>query len=329
MNQIERDIQWLVQSPSLMTPQKNDISIIDDLGDWIKDVSGVGREEGISNSGSNLNSGESHEYRRLGLYAEWLFELWCDQHPKIQLLDRGVQVRDATTGQTLGELDFLLKLNDCYIHLEMAVKYYLATEDGSQLSMYYGPNPRDRMDKKWQKMVGQQSQWLQADNAHLCYDFQTDLPQTFLNQEWEPHILIKGMIFRQWTMESSKQKWAAEIQAQCDQGWWGYPKDWDHYLEGQMSEVRWLPLPKLRWLSPVFEQSKENLLTIDQAKNQIDASRTPQMVAGLIQQKDGNWRETTRFVIVPNQWPHYHAQLSGYITTAWDSPGVRCPRSCS
>jgi hypothetical protein len=304
MNTIKRDIQWLVKSPSLIAPDWEGVTIINDMENWVQQMGGFLSSGRGQKSIDDMEPELAQSIRRLGVYAEWLFQLWIGHLSPFELLDRGVQVRDRETGQTLGELDFLLKLADRYIHVEMAVKYYLATENGSRLAMYYGPNPRDRMDKKWQKMVEQQSQWLQADNAHLRYDLNTDLPETTLRQNWENHILMKGMIFKQWNPKISDQQWPPEVNPQCDQGWWCFNKDWSHFLQNQPDNLRWMALPKLRWLSAALEESESHLRTTDQAIKQIDASRNPQMVAGLTQQREGHWLETQRIVIVPNQWPH-------------------------
>ncbi|MGL6070381.1 DUF1853 family protein, partial [Craterilacuibacter sp.] len=61
---------------------------------------------------------------RLGHYAEQLLLFWFQQAPHIELVAQGLALRDAA-GITLGEFDFLLRLDGEPWHLETASKFYL------------------------------------------------------------------------------------------------------------------------------------------------------------------------------------------------------------
>jgi hypothetical protein len=247
--QLFRDLQWLIESPMLINkiglPFDSNVaspSIIDsmyELVDGVKNRKKIEQQLAYHRETLALHF-NGIPFKRLGLYSEWLLNYWATHTQEIALLDTGVQVRDSITGRTLGELDFLLKSPDNLIHLELAVKYYLVTGDGSELKFYYGPNPRDRMDRKWHKMVYKQTQWLQSDDRLERYHFETDLSEELLGQYWKNLLLMKGKIFLHWNQTSLKQKLAPEINPSCEKGLWCYQREWKEYLSEQNPQLHWI-----------------------------------------------------------------------------------------
>lgn len=81
------------------------------------------------------------------LSAQSRYEILASQ---IQLIDKGI---------TLGELDFILKdkvTNRCY-HVELSYKLYLLDSSSStDLKYWVGPNKRDSLYKKWNKLCDSQ-----------------------------------------------------------------------------------------------------------------------------------------------------------------------------
>src|SRR5690554_1995355 len=96
--------------------------------------------------------------RRLGLYFEQLYACLLQDLLGWELLARNLQIRDER--RTLGELDFLLRnpLTGEVEHHEIAVKFYLGHTDAvSRRVRWYGPNSRDRLDLKTDRLLQHQT----------------------------------------------------------------------------------------------------------------------------------------------------------------------------
>jgi hypothetical protein len=305
-NQQKRDLEWLINSPSLISVSTLDLSsnvlIIENMNDFATEFSGEFYRLNLDSHSENQSDLKCTSHNRLGHYAECLFEYWAEKHPDVELLDKGVQIRDAT-GQTSGELDFLLKINQQLVHLEMAVKFYLMADDKSELSSFVGPNPSDRFDLKYHKMVNQQSQWLQRDWKKEGLELETELSEELLNSDWQAAILLKGMIFIHWKKSQKGPDLPDEINEDCVKGEWCYPSEWDAYLKAQKSEQGWKPLHRLEWLSPARAGNESEILSGDEISSVIKRSKYPQMVAGLsTDEGGGHLIEKTRVVVVPDDW---------------------------
>lgn len=93
---------------------------------------------------------------RLGLVFESLWHFFLEQDPHTELIVHNLPIRNAT--QTLGELDLLYRNldNGQLLHLELAVKYYLhhpaGAVNGRAASCWYGPELRDRLDLKLERL---------------------------------------------------------------------------------------------------------------------------------------------------------------------------------
>lgn len=96
--------------------------------------------------------------RRLGLYFESLWQFFLRSDPQVDLLASNLPVRDG--GRTLGEFDLLYfcRQRQRPVHLELALKFYLCAPgaDGSEWHHWLGPNSRDRLDLKLQRMLDHQ-----------------------------------------------------------------------------------------------------------------------------------------------------------------------------
>lgn len=98
--------------------------------------------------------------QKLGhLYEDVLYESLINGE-KVDSVKRGSQVfrlDEKQRRQTIGELDFILKIGARIIHLELAVKFYMAvTTHDSQEVIWYGPDARDHWDRKRARMLDHQ-----------------------------------------------------------------------------------------------------------------------------------------------------------------------------
>lgn len=122
----------------------------------------------------------------LGKYAEKLLQIFFEQHPNFQLVAQNIQlIKDKVT---VGEIDFLLRdleINK-HIHLEFALKFYLKTS-WSGKEIFLGPNVKDNLNRKSQKLINSQSQLL---NSHADL-----LSAELRNTIFQPKIWMKGVRF--------------------------------------------------------------------------------------------------------------------------------------
>jgi hypothetical protein len=106
---------------------------------------------------------------RLGLYAEKLLAFYFAQRQL--LVAHSVQVR-ASKNDTVGEFDFLLRLDGGVVHWEFATKFYLleSREGALQAGDFLGPNLADSLGAKMQKILQQQLALSQhpASQTHLA-----------------------------------------------------------------------------------------------------------------------------------------------------------------
>lgn len=86
---------------------------------------------------------------RLGVYAESLLGYFLTHFSDVKLILKNYQV--IVEGITLGEIDFVFEWEGRVIHLELAVKYYLAESNKDDYDCWIGPNARDNLANKLMK----------------------------------------------------------------------------------------------------------------------------------------------------------------------------------
>jgi len=125
--------------------------------------------------------------QKLGHLYEDALETLLDPSSQYDLIDKSLQIRE-NSGRTLGELDFLVKdtLSASFIHLELAVKFYLAIESDDHF-LLPGPDARDNYFRKLEKMRSHQLSLVRK-YPHL-------LPEKFQHEEITVQQLVYGCIF--------------------------------------------------------------------------------------------------------------------------------------
>lgn len=101
-----------------------------------------------------------HGSLRLGLYFELLLGFWLEHGGHYDILAHHEAVRDARTGTTLGEVDWIIRHRESgqVEHWEAAVKFYLAYPQLRGLASFVGPSTkgRDSLHQKLTHMLGHQ-----------------------------------------------------------------------------------------------------------------------------------------------------------------------------
>jgi hypothetical protein len=215
---------------------------------------------------------------RLGQYFESLWHYYFHQHPNYQLITHNLQIK-SPENITLGELDLVVKdrQRDCVMHIELAVKFYLALphlyraelSTVDNLEAYIGPGLKDRLIDKFYHTL-----------RHQLPLSSSDIVKSMGIHIDEMHAIFKGRLFLPWCNLSSDQPiWLSQHQLKY------LP---DNLIYQTLTRSEWFAAKQL---STLATQSKEELLsqTLDR----------PTQIAAInrISKSEGR-----RFFVVPNDW---------------------------
>ena len=219
--------------------------------------------------------------QKLGHLYEDALAYVLESTPNLDLTAQSVQVFNDDK-ITLGELDFILKdlIKDEYIHLELAVKFYLIVyEDGQP--RYPGPDPRDNWLNKLARMREHQLQFVKSDFAQRCLLEKYDISEVTTQH------LVYGKLFDHY--KSDQKPCPPAMHADCLRGTWMYLHEWEEESTAEQVAV----VPKCLW--PV---AIENLL------GELDVVLRADFVEEVTQRCVMVWdegRQMTLFV-TPNTW---------------------------
>lgn len=238
--------------------------------------------------------------RRLGHYFERLYECLMQELLGWDILLKNQPVR--SNGITLGELDFVVRNPRDHVveHHEIAVKFYLGYKDAAQNNtLWYGPNTRDRLDIKSQRLTDHQSQLTERPEARNL------LASMGIATPIRPRIFMPGYLF--YPLGTSMAP-PDTIPAGHLRGDWLYIDELDDSdTTGKVDSTgreRWIPLIKPHWLGPWRQQQAPDPKDTEEALEVVRSAGIPRLFAVLeLSAKDGYWRETSRVFVVPNAWP--------------------------
>lgn len=229
---------------------------------------------------------------RLGLYFEQLYECLMTDILAWTVVARNLPIR--ANGITLGELDFVVHNphSGHNEHHEVAVKFYLGymARDSTDIR-WYGPNARDRLDLKSERMLRMQSQRCQLPETH------TALSAAGISIPSINRIFMPGYLFYPFDNELPSP---ATADAGHLRGRWLYLQQARKL--GNLDEC--VILRKPHWLGPWLQSVAPDQEAVHRAFAEIEESDTPRLFASLTyDSKTAAWRETERFFVVPASWP--------------------------
>lgn len=270
-----RDLYWAINSPSLINT--TGVTHWQDHGDAFRQLLHQLDQQPAPLLDHLQQGHTAGRPLRLGLYFERLWHFYLRQHPDYQLLAHNLQIRD-TDQRTLGELDLLIQCQHppCTLHLELAVKFYLALPDpdaANALTRYIGPGLKDLLIRKYQHTCQHQltlssRQEAQPPLAHL--NIQVDQAQA----------LFRGRLFQPWTEDSGLQPaWLAQ-----------------HQLPRLPGDSIYLRLERRQWFA-------EQLLPdapLTSLSHQLDTPLERPVQVARIDPATGQERQ--RLFIVPDDW---------------------------
>lgn len=127
---------------------------------------------------------------RLGQLAEQFVFNQIETCTKAVILAENIQIQKDK--RTLGELDTLLLLDRTPIHLEIVYKFYLydATLGASEIECWIGPNRKDSLIEKLNKLEQKQLPLLFSKHCkHTLKRLELD------HHDFEQHVLFKAQLF--------------------------------------------------------------------------------------------------------------------------------------
>ena len=204
--------------------------------------------------------------RRLGFFYQWLWQQLITHHPCYELLAEEIQL--SVDKRTLGAVDFLVKnlKTGEMEHWEVAIKFYLAFED-----RWPGPNARDDLDKKANKMLSHQL--MLSDHPAFIEQYQAQFGQ--ISQR---RLIMQGRLFYPAFTDYLGSR--IQLAQEAAQGLWCYSE--------QAADLNLRPIAKPEWIAPpCYSQIAEEpaLTTVS----------NPTMA---IAPDDKVW------FVMPEHWPH-------------------------
>ncbi|MBB3045881.1 hypothetical protein FHR99_000117 [Litorivivens lipolytica] len=220
---------------------------------------------------------ENCRSKRLGLVFETYWHFFLQHDAETELIAHNLPVRDD--GKTLGEFDVLYHCHrrNRAVHLELALKYFMATPEplqaGSPMSQWLGPNSRDRLDIKWQRMRDHQLALPRKPAAQAVLQ-ELGIPQ------FEQEAAVKGWLFH----HPKRTPEPAPINPDHCRGLWQTHAEFSE----QENASDWRYLAKPDWLD-----SFENAVALEEKHRALTVQR-PIMVIN---------EQQERRMIAPDTWP--------------------------
>jgi uncharacterized protein len=235
---------------------------------------------------------------RLGVYFEHLWHFFLDQDPDYELVAHNLPVHDG--GRTLGEFDCIYHCHERqrYIHLELAVKFYLgygahsSGQAASQWREWLGPNSRDRLDLKVEHLMQHQ---LQLGEHPRARELLSSLGIPSLHKE----LAIKGYLFQPIT-STLPPPLAFNSQSRMEQ--WLSIDQLQQYL-ASIESRHYLRLPRKRWLAGAYADPQAQVLEADELQQTLRAHFDQDSRAQLVAALDQSARECHRFFVTATDWP--------------------------
>ena len=288
--QAVRDLAWALTSPPLMAHPRV-----------------VGQRWGELELARNQNvaarlDGDDDTLRRairhretdwLGEYFEILLATWLREITPAEFLGANIQVHGGEG--TIGEFDLVFRRDGMCHHWELAAKFYLGHPGPRGEQSWYGPNPRDRLDKKWTRLCNHQLRLAEQPAAR-------DVLHTLgVDGDVDSRAFLKGYFYV--PLDASYEvELHPDANEDAVRGWWVHRSSFEEHRDRLEPEepLRWMRLPRLRWLSPARLTDRDREHHFDDLLDALHPGR-PAHVAGLAETDEGP-REVTRGFIVPDSW---------------------------
>lgn len=197
---------------------------------------------------SNWSNFELNYQQKLGHLYEDVLSFLLENSRTLNLLGNGIQIFDDNK-ITRGEFDYILKLDGKIVHLELAVKFYLAIEKDGK-TIYPGPDPRDNWENKLKRLESHQLSMSKSEFGQKL------LLENYGSSEVEVQHLIYGKIFAHFAalLKNKTPALPRAVSENVEFQKWFYLSEWDDFLQDQKAFF----IPKHLW--PVASQQFDTSL---------------------------------------------------------------------
>jgi len=271
-------LQWLIDAPDLILPPEAlriPAGFTLDLSDDQQS-----HKDMLPSLLANTQLGKG----RVGRQFENLTALHFMLSKKVIDLKRNIKILKDNI--TLGELDFMIQFPENWVHLEVAVKFYLLDGNGNQLDHYIGPGRVDRLGAKWRRMTHHQlpiARTTEGLNTLALLGI-----EHFVQAVW-----IKGALFYHWQQDTLPAI-PLLVNPSHERGWWVRQSELARMKEYHGVKNIQL-ISKQDWLTPIDVPG--NLHQQSLSGIQLEDLQHPVMAAVLTDKGD-----TLRGFIVPDEW---------------------------
>lgn len=230
-------------------------------------------------------------HHRLGVHFEDLYKIHIKSFPQVTDLKSHIQIIEDK--KTLGEADFLFCQEGVWLHIEIAIKFYLRVANTGQMSDYLGPSLTDSLDKKINHIDNRQLKLLESEPAKRT------LQKLGIDKTVKSFSQIFGWLF--YHINDDQSNIPNNIHPNHPRGRWLAVNELEHLLNDYPESVRFLIPSRSDWLiSPSHINgvalSKKGLL--DRALDLIDRPQQLFVVLG-----EGRSRQLLeRLFVVPESW---------------------------
>ena len=282
-----RALAWLLLAPDLLdthAPQWRDkiatlpAYLLDGVDEWLQNLD---CQPDVLNNYLDLQP-----FARLGRYAEKLMAFFLEE--KGVLFAHGIQVR-AGKNSTIGEFDFLLRINEQLIHWEFATKFYLleASGAGDDADYFVGPNLADTLGAKMHKILDRQLLLSTHPAAQIHFPEPVSCAQA----------LVKGWLF--YPEDELQQASLFGTSATHCRGFWCTFSE-----TMNLNAERYAILPRLQWLAPakLLAQQTMDRQALQSYLAEYFIDDTKPVLVVLLEINGDMALETSRGFIVPDDW---------------------------
>ena len=237
--------------------------------------------------------------RRLGKYYETLWYYFFANHPGYEVLASNLQV--IIDGRTLGEFDFIVldKAAGRTIHVEVAVKFFLAAGDPERggtrdMANWYGPNLRDRLDQKVDHLNQRQVRLAsQPEVGEYLSTLGISIDGCM--------VFLKGRLFYPWQLRAYEGRLMDFAPSQCADdhpySWWLSRDQFDEVCDETQCIM---PLISRGWLERIPTASVKNSITKSALFETVSNKK---MRLPLLVQSCNPCHSWDRAFLTANDWP--------------------------
>ncbi|WP_165495646.1 DUF1853 family protein [Marinobacter halodurans] len=232
----------------------------------------------------------AHPSPRLGFYFERLYQFLLTELLGWRILLMNEPVRE--NGRTVGELDFIVEnpRERRIEHHEVAVKFYLGYTQADGSCYWFGPNAKDRLDRKVRRLTHHQCRLTRHPAARRI------LAQQGIGESPLPRLFMPGYLFYP---AGTSMASPAGVPPRHERGDWCRVETLD-----PASTASWHCLMKPHWLGRYQSPTPPDQANTRAVLDAIRAGGAPRLFASMAPRPDGRgWEEAARTFVVPAHWP--------------------------